>query len=238
MKEHLVAQYNQRKTAIDMLVLHSYASADIFESCARNDISTHYTIDADGGVTLLVREENRAWHAGKGFWRGIGEDLNSRSVGIEIWNRTLGQSPFPEKQTSRVISLCRDIIRRHGIPPENIVGHSDIAPERKPDPGLSFPWRLLAENGIGLWYDLRNADKFPSTDIAELLGIIGYGTGNIQASAYAFCRRFLPEYVKPDPDIGHLVDHVLTDDFSFMAQENFLKTLQAVAFEYRRRGHP
>ena len=232
--QHLVPQFNQRTKPVTMLIIHSYASENIFESCKKNEVSSHYEIDISGNISQLVKEENRAWHAGKGFWRGMNDDINSSSIGIEVWNKTLGQSPFPQVQIENLIKLCQNIIDRHNIKPENIVGHSDIAPDRKPDPGHFFPWSTLAAHKIGLWYDIKNANKIKTDNIAELLGMIGYNTEDINSSSYAFCRRFLPEYITTDPDIYHLVDNVLPQNYDFIKTEKFLKTLKATAYEYNK----
>ena len=107
-------------------------------------VSAHYLIDEDGTVVRMVAEEMRAWHAGKSFWRGV-RDLNSTSIGIELANpgHDHGYRAFPEAQIVALMELAREIVERHGIAPDNIVGHSDIAPGRKIDPGELFPWRRL-----------------------------------------------------------------------------------------------
>ena len=103
-------------------------------------------------MVQLVDEARRAWHAGNSFWAGE-RDINSRSIGIEIANpgHQLGYRPYPEIQIEAVIALCRDIIDRHPISPERVLGHSDVAPKRKEDPGELFPWRRLNSHGIGMW---------------------------------------------------------------------------------------
>ena len=115
-------------------------------------VSSHYLLDEDGTVYRLVDENLRAWHAGKSFWRGV-RDLNSTSVGIEIVNpgHDHGYRAFPGAQIDALIGLVGEIIARHGVTADNIVGHSDIAPGRKADPGELFPWERLAAAGIGLW---------------------------------------------------------------------------------------
>ena len=114
-------------------------------------ISPHYMIDADGVVLQFVAEEKRAWHAGRAAWRGC-TDLNSASIGIEIWNtgHEFDLEEFRPAQIESVIALIRDIRTRWDIPDRNIVGHSDVAPGRKLDPGEKFPWHILAKAGIGL----------------------------------------------------------------------------------------
>lgn len=116
-------------------------------------VSCHYLVCEDGAVLQLVAEADRAWHAGASFWERAGDDLNSRSIGIEIVNpgHEFGYRDFPEPQIAAVIDLAGDIVARRGIRPDRVLGHSDVAPSRKDDPGERFPWGRLAEAGIGLW---------------------------------------------------------------------------------------
>lgn len=221
-----------------MLVLHSTAhnAEGALQSLLQNEVSAHYVIDLDGEVYSLVDEDKRAWHAGVASWRGIDTDLNSRSVGIEVCNLSLGQTPYNEHQLSRLARLCRKLIRTYHIRPEMIVAHSDIAPTRKPDPGIAFPWQYLAEKGIGLWYKANNAKKIPETSVSELLKTIGYNTDTPEAtiaSAYAFRRRFLPEEVEIIEDVKQLVDNVYPrGDSKLLQGEKFINTLKAVAYAY------
>lgn len=235
-KHHPLPFYNERKFPVSMLMLHSCAHDTLgtLNSLTNSELSCHYIVDMDGTITQVVDEKYRAYHAGHGFWRGIDQDLNSRSIGIEICNLTLGQTPFPTQQIKNLITLCQEIIARHNILPVNIIGHSDSAPERKPDPGFCFPWQELADQGIGLWFDPNHAGLIQTNDITELLSTIGYGTKDIKASAYAFCRHFLPEFVSRDNDVMHLVDHVLPESFDFMQTNRFLQTLKAVAYQYSK----
>ena len=117
-----------------------------------NPVSAHYLIDEDGTVEQLVDETRRAWHAGAGVWQGV-TDMNSASIGIELQNpgHSYGLRPFPPEQIAALVELCRAIMQRWKIPPENVIGHSDYAPGRKVDPGPFFPWRELAAQGIGIW---------------------------------------------------------------------------------------
>ena len=114
-------------------------------------VSAHYLIEEDGSIYQLVDEDKRAWHAGESFWRGV-TDMNSASIGIELVNpgHEFGYVPFPEVQIEALIELSRGILTRHLIPPQRVVGHSDVAPARKVDPGELFPWEQLAANGIGM----------------------------------------------------------------------------------------
>lgn len=144
-------------TPIDMLVLHytgmetgHAALARMCDPAAR--VSAHYMIEEDGRVFRLVPEERRAWHAGVSFWRGQ-RDINARSIGIELVNpgHEFGYRDFPKAQMNALARLAHTILARHPIPARNVVGHSDVAPARKTDPGERFAWRALARAGIGLW---------------------------------------------------------------------------------------
>ncbi len=115
-----------------------------------SNVSCHYLVEENGDITQMVGESQRAWHAGHSHWAGE-DDINSSSIGIEIVNEGHGRilKGFPDRQIAAVMELSKDIIERHSIQPRNVIGHSDIAPARKKDPGEKFPWGLLFENGIG-----------------------------------------------------------------------------------------
>jgi len=168
-------------------------------------VSAHYLIEEDGAIWRLVPEERRAWHAGIACWAGE-SDLNSVSIGIEIVNpgHQWGYREFPEAQMDAVERLCRDIQRRRAVPPQRIVGHSDIAPERKTDPGELFDWPRLARAGIGLWPEpaaetaRRRGQGVGVIERARALSDlarIGYcvGPGNEAVVLAAFQRRFRPQ---------------------------------------------
>lgn len=147
--------FNTRQHALDMLVLHYTGMADdqaaIDWLCnPASQVSCHYFVFPDGTIHQLVAEACRAWHAGVACWQGA-EDLNSASIGIEIANpgHEHGYVAFPERQIASLITLCQGITNRHKIVPHRVLAHSDIAPERKEDPGELFPWHRLAEKGIG-----------------------------------------------------------------------------------------
>lgn len=142
---------------IDMLVLHytgmptgTAAISRLRDASAK--VSAHYVVEEDGRVFRLVPEPRRAWHAGVACWRGH-RDINGRSIGIELVNpgHEYGYREFPRAQMAALEALARDIVRRHRIAPRNVVGHSDVAPERKDDPGELFDWERLARAGIGPW---------------------------------------------------------------------------------------
>jgi N-acetylmuramoyl-L-alanine amidase len=190
------ANFNARPdgVAIDMLVLHYTGMASAEAALARlcepgSEVSAHYMIDEAGQVFGLVDEADRAWHAGLSAWRGE-TAINSRSIGVELVNpgHEFGYRPFPEAQMAALIELARGIVSRWPIPPRNVVGHSDVAPRRKQDPGELFDWRRLAGEGIGLWPEPAAA----SGDAAAMLAAYGYETEDIAASLLAFQRHFRP----------------------------------------------
>lgn len=163
-----------------------------------SQVSAHYLLDEDGTGWRLVAEEDRAWHAGVGSWRGW-HDINSRSIGIELSNpgHDYGYRDFPDAQIAALIALSRDILARHPIPAHNVVAHGDIAPDRKIDPGERFPWARLAAEGIGLWPDAAALidTAAPMLDAPIImLSEIGYDTENYDDKTIisAFQRRFRP----------------------------------------------
>jgi N-acetylmuramoyl-L-alanine amidase len=194
---------------IDMLVLHytgmQSGAAAIERLCdPEAKVSSHYVVEEDGVVWRLVPDDKRAWHAGVSYWEGAGE-LNHVSIGVEIVNpgHEWGYRPFPEAQMDAVEALCRDLVAGHRIPAHRVVGHSDVAPTRKADPGELFDWPRLARAGIGIWPE-------PAEDVSTVRGRgvgvvararalgslarIGYEVvaGNEQPPLAAFQRRFRP----------------------------------------------
>jgi N-acetylmuramoyl-L-alanine amidase len=186
---------------IDMLVLHytgmetaAAALARLTDASAK--VSAHYLIDDDGTRVRLVAESNRAWHAGVSYWRGA-TDINARSIGIELVNpgHEFGYRAFTEPQMAALVELAGDIVRRHAIPAQNVVGHSDIAPRRKMDPGELFDWPRLARAGIGLWpADADVCDMDPDVS-RDRLAAVGYETLDLFATIKAFQRHFRPARV-------------------------------------------
>lgn len=166
-----------------------------------SEVSSHYMIDEDGSVTQLVAEDMRAWHSGKSFWQGE-RDINSHSIGIEIVNpgHAFGYRPFPDVQINALQDLLDDIMQRHSIQDAGVLGHSDVAPVRKQDPGELFPWEALAKDGIGVWPNLENMDKSPAVDgeAMTLLQAIGYDLADeseLDFVVTAFQRHFRPSNV-------------------------------------------
>ena len=174
-------------------------------------VSAHYMIEEDGRVFQLVDEKQRAWHAGKSFWRGI-TDINSASIGIELVNpgHQFGYRAFPPAQIDVLKKLLLDIIQRNKMQPRTTsLAHADVAPERKEDPGELFPWRELAAAGIGLWPEPKT-DNYGFADDAEvqtLLRAIGYDCPTIgsydkptRAALLAFQRHYHPENLTGTPE--------------------------------------
>lgn len=162
------------------------------------EVSAHYVIDRDGRVYHLVDEAMRAWHAGRSFWRGL-RDMNSASIGIELCNpgATYGYTPFPDAQIAALEPLLRAIIARHDMDARRcLLGHSDIAPARKQDPGHLFPWQRLAEKGYGLWPQPTAEDALigseAQAEALSLLSAIGYDIEDLGKTLTAFQRRFSP----------------------------------------------
>jgi N-acetylmuramoyl-L-alanine amidase len=231
--------FNDRKFPVDMLVLHYTGMESGAAALARmcdpaTEVSAHYMVWEDGRIAKLVGEDKRAWHAGTSNWQGD-QDLNSRSIGIEIVNGGHDAPlpdgslpPYPDVQIEAVIALCQDILSRNAIPASRIVAHSDIAPTRKSDPGEHFPWGRLAAAGVGLWpaavmahepdIDLRPGDIGKAvSSLQEDLSAIGYGlraNGRYDdptlLTVRAFQRRWLPDHVSgaADAPTRHLIRSV------------------------------
>ncbi len=183
--KHLLLHYTGMKTAEEALT----------RLCGPDSgVSCHYLVFEDGTVYGLVDESARAWHAGVGFWQGV-TDINSTSVGIEIVNpgHEFGYRAFPRAQMLALRDLARDILARHPIPPWRVLGHSDVAPMRKQDPGELFDWRWLAGEGIGLWPEPIAGADWDEARGREALARFGYdAAAPLDAILMAFCRHFRP----------------------------------------------
>lgn len=182
---------------VDTLVLHytdtqSAADALAILTDPAKQVSAHYLLDEDGTVYHLVDEEYRAWHAGLSYWRGD-RDVNSRSIGIEIQNpgERFGYRVFPDVQMQALVLLVRGIMARWPIEQRNVIGHSDVACDRKHDPGHLFDWRWLASQGIGLWPEPVAAE--PEV-LSDLLADLGYDPG-CECAVEAFQRHYRPARV-------------------------------------------
>ena len=200
--------FNERGAVVDLLILH-YTGMQTAEEALRRlcdpaaKVSAHYTIDEDGTVYRHVAETKRAWHAGVSAWAGA-SNINDRSIGIELVNpgHEWGYRPFAEAQMAALEALALDIVTRHPIRPAFVLGHSDVAPQRKEDPGELFDWARLARAGIGLWPDFAAMPSDVPKDAAAVQGLlaeIGYEvprTGALddatRAVVIAFQRHFRP----------------------------------------------
>jgi N-acetylmuramoyl-L-alanine amidase len=222
------SNHSERKVGAlpDMIVLHYTGMRDneaaIRQLCSpASVVSAHYVVLQDGFILQLVAESQRAWHAGVSSWAGE-TDVNSRSIGIEIANpgHDHGYPDFPKRQIAAVTALCRSIFTRHQIPADRVLAHSDVAPARKQDPGEKFPWKVLADSGIGLWvapapvtqtgpiYVLGETNP-AIEEVQRLLARYGYGVtptgyldGNTRDAIAAFQRHFRPVRVDGVVDVS------------------------------------
>jgi len=202
----------------DLIILHytgmkTGEGAEAWLCTPESQVSAHYLVHEDGRIVQMVRESDRAWHAGKSFWRGV-SDINSHSIGIEIVNpgHEFGYRSFPRKQIASVIELCKEIADRRRIPGHGVLAHSDVAPGRKVDPGDKFPWRQLAKAGVGHFVAPARAggkpvlasgdDEAAVEELQSMLSLYGYRiditgvfdeqTGVVVA---AFQRHFRPRRI-------------------------------------------
>lgn len=205
--EYIIIHYTGTKTADE--ARQRFCNPDPDDSIGR--ISPHYMIDGEGKVFQFVEESKRAWHAGKSQWKDI-TDMNAASIGIEIWNtgHEFDLEDFIPAQIDALIELVTDLQTRWTIPNANILGHSDIAPGRKLDPGEKFPWRKLELNGIGLMPELLDDDSEPARQLVELpskfyqhLAEYGYRYTQDQGVLLReFRRHFVPHALhNPDLDV-------------------------------------
>jgi len=200
--------WDERSLPVSMLVLHYTGMQDADSAIARlrdpaAKVSCHYLVAEDGTILRMVDEAKRAWHAGRSHWRAI-DDVNSASIGIEIVNpgHDWGYRPFPAEQIEALIPLVADIKERHGITRGDVVGHSDIAPARKRDPGELFPWHSLARLRLALPRPTRNLMDPHWTEAGFCLALerFGYDVADRMAAIMAFQRRFRPELIDGEID--------------------------------------
>lgn len=237
MKEILLPYYNDRKgKKVNTLVIHASAqhtAEALMDKLIERELSSHYLVDEKGEITRMVPEACRAWHAGVGEWNGD-KDLNSTSIGIEMCNGLFGEQPFTDRQIESLTELCLHLIDKYDIAPTQIIGHSDLAPSRKIDPGSMFPWEKMAAKGVGMWYDMKQGNNSGIMFSAEqMLKEIGYGTDDLEATEWAFCRHFNPALYrflggKPGANKGTIEGLVLHDN------PEYLRTLKAVYSAYHK----
>jgi N-acetylmuramoyl-L-alanine amidase len=216
--------HGERNASPDMIVLHYTGMPNDEDAISHlcnpaSEVSAHYVVLQDGYIIQLVAEARRAWHAGASSWAGE-SDINSRSIGIEIANpgHDHGYPAFPKRQVAAVTALCRSILSRHRIAADRVLAHSDIAPSRKRDPGEKFPWKTLADSGVGLWVKpapiaeagpvFTLGDTNPAIEETQaLLANYGYGVtvsghldGATRDALAAFQRHFRPQGVDGNID--------------------------------------
>ena len=211
--------FDNRACAISHIILHYTDMADCDAALARlcdpaAKVSAHYLIRRDGHIFQLVDEAERAWHAGVSFWQGE-TDMNSASIGIELdhaGHKDGAMAVFPQTQMAALITLLQEVTARHDIAPQNILGHSDIAPGRKIDPGEAFDWAALHQAGFGLWVEEVKIEDVPTLSLGsedkavaplqKALAAIGYHIAadgvygpQMQAVIIAFQRHFRPRQI-------------------------------------------
>lgn len=181
---------------------------------SRTQVSSHYVVGRDGEIVQMLNDYLRSWHAGRGRW-GNDTDLNSASIGIELDNN--GSEPFTQAQMESLLVLLKRLKWKYGIPVANFIGHSDIAPSRKVDPSTYFPWRKLAEEGYGLWYDeaevfpvisphdytsipIESTEVLPAQTVDPILAlrIIGYDMSDPKAAVRAFKLHFIQRDIESE----------------------------------------
>ena len=220
-RENLSPNCDARALPITMVVLHytgmqtgAEAEERLVDPAAK--VSAHYLIGEDGEVVRLVPEARRAWHAGRSFWRGL-TDINSASIGIELVNpgHEWGYREFPRAQMEALLPLLARIVKTHDVPRANVVGHSDVAPARKDDPGELFDWPLLARHHLALPVpDVVLGDPFDNEGSVLLaLERFGYDITDGRAAVRAFQRRWRPSLIdgQIDLQIGAMVFALLLD---------------------------
>jgi N-acetylmuramoyl-L-alanine amidase len=200
--------FNDRAVSVSMVVLHYTGMPTGAEALERlldpeAAVSAHYLIDEDGTVHAMVAEDKRAWHAGRSYWRGE-SDVNSASIGIELVNpgHEWGYRPFPDAQMGALLPLLARIVKRHDVPRANVVGHSDIAPARKDDPGELFDWDMLARHRLALPKPELKVPSPYDNDGAFFLALerFGYDVADGHAAVRAFQRRWRPARIDGEID--------------------------------------
>ena len=200
--------FDDRDQPVSIVVLHYTGMEDAASAIARlrdpeARVSCHYLIAEDGQVLRMVAEDKRAWHAGQSYWRGI-QGVNAASIGIEIVNpgHEHGYRPFTAQQMDSLVPLVAELVERHQVPRANVVGHSDVAPARKQDPGELFDWALLARHKLAVSRPTKGLVDPLWTDGGFLLALerYGYDVREPEAAVLAFQRRFRPELLDGEID--------------------------------------
>lgn len=186
------AHYDIRKP--NFVIIHHTAQHSLAQTIRtfqleHTKVSAHYVIGKDGRIVQMLNDYLRSWHAGRSKWGNI-TDMNSVSLGIELDNN--GREPFPEAQINALVTLLDTLKTKYQIPFTNFLGHADVAPARKNDPSVLFPWKRLADRGFGVWYDESNLVSPPDNfNYIDALRIIGYDVSNLNKTIAAFKRKFI-----------------------------------------------
>lgn len=228
--------YRERSGKIRYIIIHcsKFSVEKQIEILDEYKLSTHYIISQNGEITENCPPERVAYHSGESKWLQSEEkSLNEYSIGIELEAHNLGQiaEDYSRKQLMALNRLLKKLSKEYHIRPENILGHSDIAPTRKIDPGCGFPWYKFYKKGYGIWPNMKQ--KHPSDNEEELLRIIGYDTENLVAARYAFCRHFFAEEVFYNADLQELLDNPYPKDFAPHRQAKYMLRLRATAQAYQ-----
>lgn len=183
--------FNLRKP--NLVIIHHTAQDSLAQTLKtftkeKTQVSAHYVIADDGRVVQMLNDYMRSWHAGVGSWGNV-TDINSVSIGIELDNN--GTEPFSEAQINSLLVLLKKLKKDYNIPTQNFIGHSDIAPSRKTDPSILFPWKTLAENGFGVWVSDKIVPAPANFNYEMALKIIGYNTKKLPEAIKAFKLHFL-----------------------------------------------
>ena len=231
--------YDRKKrpvNSIQIIVVHYTGMQSERESINKlssptSKVSSHYVISQSGRIFRLVQDRYVAWHAGKSFW-GTRKNLNKNSIGIELVNKghQFGYTSFKKKQISSLIKLCKELIKKYKINKKNIIGHSDIAPLRKIDPGEKFPWKYLAKNKVGIWHDYEPnlLRKFRRTKVLTKQDKKRF-IKNLNRVGYCFSAKNKPFFTKTIKAFQRhfrkeLINGIL-DQECFMIAQNLTKKL-------------
>ena len=230
------ANCRDRTEDIRYIILHcsSYSPDKQLDILDKYGLSTHYIVSERGQITENCPPDKVAYHAGESSWLGSeGKSLNGCSIGIELESFNLGQTPqdYSSAQISALCRLLRQLVFAYRIRRENILGHSDIAPKRKADPGAGFPWQKLYARQLVLWPSLKSLS--PEAPEEELLQTIGYDTDDLTAARYAFCRHFFPREVAVRTDVHSLLDEPYPKDFAVRDREGYMRMLRAAAYAFQ-----
>lgn len=225
--------FRRRIGNIEYVIIHCsiLSPTKIVDQLNELGLSAHYIIGRDGEIIENLDPCNVAFHSGVSSWRGSCDvSLNEYSIGIELEAPTLGQNKddYTDIQIEKLCELLDYLSLEYKIEKHNVLGHSDIAPSRKPDPGICFPWETLYKRGYGIGYKIIK-DTVEDKDEATLLKMIGYDISDINAARYAFCRHFFIDEIKTHTDIEYLVNNPYPLDFKPNNYDEYWLRLVSVA---------